>query len=193
MTFLSQKVARFFFPSGCVTFLSREVPWFFCPERLHDFFVSRGCVIFFLSQQVARFFCLKRLRFFLSQEVAWFIFVPRSNVIWSISLLRPSNLSHCSPPIFLQFSCHYRVFQKQARINYTLLVKVIVGSMLPNTGLKLGWHTCNIYTGHWYGAKAILHHQCHSPKSLKFPKQDQCPVLPGCFVLTAVPLPATQS
>ena len=83
-------------------FSSWKAAWFFCPERLRDFFVVprgcvnffvlRGCVIFF-SWEVSGFFCPKMLRdICLSQDVAWFFcperlhdfFVPRGCVIFYV-------------------------------------------------------------------------------------------------------------
>ena len=61
-------------------------------ERLRDFFVLRGCVIFF---------CPERLRYFLSGEVAWFLFVPKGPWFFCPERLRipkfPSSKVSMSP------------------------------------------------------------------------------------------------
>ena len=59
---------------------------FFCAERLHDFFVRRGCVIFIVQGGCAIFivqgdcvifFCAERLLFFLRREVNDLFFAER--------------------------------------------------------------------------------------------------------------------
>ena len=58
-----QRLHDFFVPRGCVIFLG--------PERLHDFFVPRDCVIFFGPERFRYFFFVPRgsVTFFLSREV----------------------------------------------------------------------------------------------------------------------------
>ena len=55
--FCPKRLHDFFLPWSYMIFLSWQVVWFFCcPKRLRDFFVPRSCVIF-LSQVIACFFC----------------------------------------------------------------------------------------------------------------------------------------
>ena len=77
--FCPQRLRDFFFvPIGCMIFCHERLRDIFIPKSLCDFFFPRGCVIFLLSRKVVWFF-------FCPNGLHDFLFVPRGCEIFLLT------------------------------------------------------------------------------------------------------------